>query len=405
MPRKGENIYKRKDGRWEGRYIKARGEDGKAIYGSVYGPRYLDVKARLIPLKAAYATLRKYPKINYKGNVRDWLAYWLDTIQKPFIKASTYASYRDKLERHVVPLLGEKRLEKLSERDIQDWITFLCKKGLAGSSIRTIYRIFNAALQKAAYDHYLFINPCQKAKLPGSEQSEIGALTLAQQKEVERQALKDKGGEAIIIALYTGMRIGEISALTWRDVDFENKSISVRKTLQRITDYEAGHKKTRVIIDIPKTYNSCRIIPFADNLKDFLLEQRASSTSQYVISCKGHYAEPRVISYRFKQIMVKAGLENMSFHTLRHTYATRCIECGIDIVTVSRLLGHTSSKMTLDIYADSTFDQRKRAMAVLDVLLSQSEARPQSFGIDKMDNQKLATLLRQLCDVEAPQFS
>ena len=406
MARKGENIYKRKDGRWEGRYIKGRKPDGRPLYGSIYGRKYGDVKARLIPIKSTYAAAREHSSVRYIGTVRDWLCYWLDDLQKPHIKPSTYASYRDKLVRHVLPDLGDKRLEKLTENDIQDWIDGLTAKGLAGSSVRTIYRIFNAALQKAVYRHYLFVNPCRDVTLPGEQQPEIHALTISQQKELEKQALVGKGNEAVILALYTGMRIGEISALTWDDVDFESSLIYVRRTLQRIPDYEVGaDAKTKLIIDIPKTRTSYRMIPFGGHLKASLLEWKAVSKSEYVISCKGHFAEPRVISYRFRKIADKVGLAGTTFHSLRHTYATRCIERGIDVVTLSRLLGHASSKLTLDTYADSTMEQRKYAMAVLDMLLPQEEPERENFGIGMANKQKFAALLMQLFNLDIPTAS
>ena len=231
MARKGENIYKRKDGRWEGRYIKGRKPDGKPLYGSIYGIKYGDVKAKLIPIKSTYAAAREHSGVRYIGTVREWLCYWLDDLQKPHVKPSTYASYRDKLVRHVLPVLGDKRLEKLTEDDIQQWIDGLTGKGLAGSSVRTIYRIFNAALQKAVYRHCLFINPCRGVTLPGEQQPEIHALTVSQQKELEKQAFLGKGNEAVILALYTGMRIGEISALRWDCVKIELKNFSNKISL------------------------------------------------------------------------------------------------------------------------------------------------------------------------------
>lgn len=402
MARRGENIYKRKDGRWEGRYIKGRRPDGKALYGSIYGKKYGEVKARLSPLKAAYAA-RGHIKVSFLGSVWDWLSYWLNDLQKPHIKPSTYASYRDKLERHVLPALGDKRLEKLSENDVQGWIGGLAAKGLTGSTIRTIFRILNAALQKAVFKHCLFVNPCQDVRLSGMEQPRVRALSIQQQKELERQAVQRRGNEAVILALYTGMRIGEISALTWNDVDFEANMIHVRRTLQRIPDYEAGDAKTKIIIDIPKSDTSYRIIPFADNLKTYLLNWKAASDSDYVVSCKGYYAEPRVISYRFRQVADAVGLIGATFHGLRHTYATRCLERGVDIATLSRLLGHASIKMTLDTYADSTIEQRKAAMKTLDMLLATDGS--QVRGSDIANKQKFATLLMQLFSLDFPAAS
>ena len=398
MARKGENIYKRKDGRWEGRYIKGRKPNGQAIYGSVYGKKYGDVKLHLIPLKSAYA-MREHTKVSFIGTVREWLFYWLNDLEKPHIKPSTYASYRNKMENHVLPALGDKRLDKVTGENIKDWVDSLTEKGLSGNSIRTIYRIFNAAIQKAVLKHCLFVSPCQDVVLPGAEIVKINALTVTQQKNLEKHARQSKGGAAVILALYTGMRIGEISALQWNDIDFENNIIHVSRTLQRITDYENGSPKTKVIIDIPKSSTSHRMIPFGNYLRKYLLVLKANTKSDYVVSCKGHYAEPRVISYRFRQTAKKAGLENATFHGLRHTYATRCIECGIDIVTLSRLLGHASAKMTLDTYADSTLEQRKSAMAVLDTLMD-SETANIKQNILLADKQKLITMLTQLFSLD-----
>jgi len=390
MARKGENIYKRKDGRWEGRYIKGRKPDGKALYGSVYGEKYGDAKLKLIPLKSAHAA-RANTKVSFTGTVRDWLLFWLNDLEKPNIKPSTYASYRNKLENHVLPALGNKKLDKLTGDNLQAWVDNLTEKGLSGSSVRTIYRIFNAALKKAVYKHCLFVNPCQDVILPVTNHCKICSLTFSQQKALENQAHQRKGNEAVIIALYTGMRIGEISALVWEDIDFENNIINVRRTLQRVMDYDGDSAKTKIITDIPKSNKSCRVIPFSNYLKKYLLDLKSTAKSNYIVSCKGHYTEPRVISYRFRQAAKSAGLDSVSFHGLRHTYATRCIELNVDIVTVSRLLGHASAKMTLDTYADSTLTQRKFAMASLDMLFG-------SNNKDELtaDKQRFAALLAQL---------
>ena len=398
MARKGENIYKRKDGRWEGRYIKGRKPNGQALYGSVYGKKYSEVKHRLIPLKSAYAA-REHVKVSFTGTVWDWLVFWLNDLEKPNIKPSTYASYRNKLKNHVLPALGDKRLDKLTGDNMQTWIDGLTAKGLSGNSIRTIYRIFNAAIQKAVLKHCLFVSPCQDVTLPGIESTGIHALTVTQQKELEKQAHKSKGGAAVILALYTGMRIGEISALRWNDIDFDNDMIHVHRTLQRIMDYESGSQKTKIIMDIPKSSTSNRVIPLGHYLKNYLLALKAVANGDYVVSCKGHHAEPRVISYRFRQTAKKAGLENVNFHALRHTYATRCIEFGIDIVTVSRLLGHASAKMTLDTYADSTMEHRISAMAVLDTLM-ESDTVSVKHGVQPTEKQKIMTMLMRLLSVD-----
>jgi len=165
--------------------------------------------------------------------------------------------------------LGDIKLSRITEGNIQEWIDGLSAKGLAGSSVNVVFRIFNAAMQKAVSKHCLFVNPCTGIVLPDAGRPGINALTLTEQKELEKQALAGKGNEAVMIALYTGMRIGEISALTWEDIDFENNLIYVRRTLQRITDYDKSG--TKIIIDLPKSDTSYRVIPFAGHLRELLL--------------------------------------------------------------------------------------------------------------------------------------
>jgi len=391
MGRKGENIYKRKDGRWEGRYIKGYKPNGKTLYGSIYGEKYNDVKLKLISLKSAYG-VKEHTNVKFTGNLQAWLSFWLDDLEKPNIKLSTYSSYRSKIENHILPILGNKMLNKLNSNDIQSWLDELIIKGLRPNSVRAIYRILNAALQKAVYKHCLFINSCANVMLPTIKSVQINALTISEQKRLEKEACRSKGGEAIILALYTGMRIGEISALKWDNIDFENNIIRVQETLQRITAYENDAIKTKIIIDVPKSNMSFRIIPFGCYLKKYLLKLKTRTNNDYVISYKGRYVEPRTISYRFRQMTKKADLVDITFHGLRHTYATRCMECGIDIVSLSQLLGHASTKMTLDTYADSTLTQRKAAMASLDMLLNSANGN-ESFSQDK---QKFAAMITQL---------
>ena len=382
MSRRGENIYKRRDGRWEGRYIKARHPDGKAVYASVYGKKLSEVRQKLIPLKADLNNISNNVD-TFTGTVQDWLSTWLENSSRPVIKPSTYANYRSKLEKHVLPTLGDKELISLNAEKLQIWVEHLLAKGLSAASIRTVHRVLSSALQKAVVSRVLTLNPCVNVQLPSGERKRARALTMEQQNEIEQKARQSKGNEATVIALYSGMRIGEISALTWENVDFENNQFHVCRTLQRITDYEVTDNKTKVILDIPKSDMSYRTIPFGINMRNYLLSLKARSESDYVVCCKGSYAEPRVLSYRFNKLLEGSEIVGITFHSLRHTYATRCVERNIDIVTLSRLLGHASAKMTLDTYAHSTMAQRKLAMASLDLLFENSTACEEKLVADE----------------------
>ncbi|MBP1047518.1 site-specific integrase [Enterococcus sp. BWM-S5] len=364
MSRRGENIYKRKDGRWEGRYIKARNEEGKIVYGYVYGRKYTAVKQRLAELKVRYITSYGSLKI-YEGTLEQWLWFWLNGPMRGRIKVSTYSSYQLRIRKYILPFLGQIKLIDLRTAEIQEFITYLEELHISSSSIRSILTVLKSALNQAVTDNHLLKNPCQNIVLKKNDAQEVRALTREEQRWLEKVSLKEPNCSAVLLALYTGMRIGEISGLKWSDIDFDNKRIAVNRTLYRTNAVEKG-RKTQVIIDSPKTKSSKRMIPIAGNLKGYLLEKRKKSTSEYVISCRGSYAEPRLINYRFKKLLIGTELTSIHFHMLRHTFATRCIEQGVDIVTVSKLLGHSSTKMTLDVYADSMWENRMEAITRID---------------------------------------
>lgn len=368
MTRKGENIYKRKDGRWEGRYRKSRNEQGRLLYGYVYGRKYTEVKLKLERLKLEYA-FPIQPQASFKGTINEWMTYWLNQLIVNKIKPSTYASYQQKIMQHIVPVLGTRPLTTLNNQDLDHFLVQLTDKGLSNTTIHTIFTILNAALSKAVTERIIKENPCIYIVLPKMNHNEISVLTRGQQWKLEQVALKEETCSPVIIALYTGMRIGEISGLKWSDIDWVNRTIHVQRTIQRISTPN-GPTKTKLIVGTPKSKSSLRKIPIAKNLGDYLKEKKKQATNQFVIDAERGYAEPRLISFRFKRIVAQASMENIHFHALRHTFATRCIEQGIDVATVSKLLGHKSTKMTLDTYTGSLWETREQAMAIIDHQLS-----------------------------------
>ncbi|MHC5217848.1 tyrosine-type recombinase/integrase [Enterococcus sp. LJL128] len=373
MARRGENIYKRKDGRWEGRYIKARDHQGKITFGYVYAKKYGELRKKLSIKKAEYTYIDE-DIILYKGTMKEWLNYWLDYLTAKKIKPSTYSNYRNKLDKHIFPFMGEIKLVELNTSTIEAFIHYLISLKLSAKTIHSIVNILKSALHKAFVDGYLRKDPCLGIILPRTQKKAVSALTSKQQSQLEEAAWKEAECSAVLLSLATGMRIGEISALRWEDIDFDNNIISVKRTLQRIMISDGETSKTKVIISQPKTGSSIRAIPLAKNLKRYLLNKKKQSLSIYVVSCKDSFAEPRVINYRFKRLLKKAGLESVNFHVLRHTFATRCVEAGVDIATLSKLLGHTSIKLTLDTYTDSMWENRQKAVTILDNKLKKYNA-------------------------------
>lgn len=369
MAKRGENIYKRKDGRWEGRYIKKRTPERQIIYGYVYGKRYADVKEKLTILKAKQLTTT-YEFQRYEGTYEQWLGHWMSGTVRNNVKETTYSNYFRMLNRHILPELGMYRLYKLDEECIQQFVDGLINHGLSAGSIRLVTNLVKQSLNEAVRKHYLSSNPCAFVQLPKLEYRSVRALSIKEQRALEALAFMDSECSPILLALYSGMRIGEISGLKWQDIDFEQNIIYVNRTISRIVDETSVLNKTKLIAGTPKTQDSSRKIPLAKNLKAYLLEKKEHAVCDYVIHSRKNLAEPRVINYRFKKVIKETAIEHIHFHTLRHTFATRCLEQGVDIASLSKILGHRSIKLTLDTYADSLMEQRQEAMGTVDALLT-----------------------------------
>ncbi|MCB5952543.1 site-specific integrase [Enterococcus sp. BWT-B8] len=366
MAKKGENIYKRKDGRWEGRYVKARTSTGKIIYGSVYGKKYTEVKEKLFKVKAQH--LENSAVINpYYDLFSDWLQYWVTTQVKNQVKPTTYSNYFRLIKKHILPLLGNYPLTKLQTKDLQNFI-FILQKDLSAGSIKNIFSIVKKCLNDAKRQSYIVENPCDFVELPKAKRTEVHALSIEQQRKLEFVAFQEKGCSPVILSLYSGMRIGEISGLKWSDIDIENELIYVRRTVSRVLDESSLHSKTKLIEGTPKSSRSIRQIPLANNLKKYLLEKHKRAATEYVIEGATGLVEPRTITNHFKRNLKDAGLKDVKFHVLRNTFATRCIEKGIDVASLSKILGHQSIKMTLDTYTDSLMETRRLAMSTIDTM-------------------------------------
>lgn len=362
MARRGENIYKRKDGRWEGRYVQGRKADGKVRYGYVYAYSYKEIKQKLMERKLLLKTSDPR-QTDFEGTVSIWIDYWLDTISGT-VKISTYSSYKNKLERYVKPYIGQVPLKQLSSEQINQMIRSQSEY-LAASSVRTVYQIIKNCLGEAEkrrlMDSYIFEN----IQLPRVTKQRIRTLSLKERQLIIKLAEKDPYGFPIILSLETGMRIGEIAGLKWQDIDFVSKTLTVSRTLQRLQTFSEEGKKTTVLEGSPKTQMSRRELPLSTKMIHCLANLQQKSTSEYVVNIQGKPMEPRTITNHFKRIVAGTALTSVSFHSLRHSFATRCLECGISVAAISSLLGHTSVKLTLDIYTNATLSEERRAVEIL----------------------------------------
>lgn len=361
MARRGENIYHRKDGRWEGRYIQKRKVDGKIKYGYLYGNSYIEVKEELIKRKAqllSYKSSEKY----YDGTVNDWLDYWLKIEVSEKRKDSTFDSYLSKINCHIRPILGDIPLDKLEVHHLQQFILKM-EKRLSVASLHAVFRVLKTALKFAEKMGFISSSVYTDCQLPRAEKRKKAILTETQYQKLSHTVKEEKTALPVWIALETGLRIGEIAGLKWKDVDFENRTLSIRRTLQRISG--PSRRKSRVVESSPKTPSSNRDIPLSDQLCVELQKRLLESQSIYILSDGTDCLEPRVIRNQFYKLLELLDMKRIPFHSLRHTFATRALSQGINISVISSLLGHASTKMTLDVYISSTKNEERKAIEQL----------------------------------------
>lgn len=361
MKRKGENIYRRKDGRWEGRYIKERKSDGKIRYGYVYSRNFQEVKKKLFLYKMQYKEnyLVQEKRNSRSMTLQDWSIHWLAKQEKR-VKPNTSISYESKLKNHLLPSIGQYELEELTGTKLQELVNQL-SRSLSISSLRAVFRVLRTCLNDAVKEDLLPTNPLDQVTYPSEGRSEVKAFSVEEQERI-LGAITEEKYLPILTAMYTGLRIGEIAGLTWNDIDWKEKVLYVRNNAQRVrTKKKTQHSE--LVIMSPKTTLSQRVIPLSESLVEKLWALHEVSNSSFVFSNKQGPLDPRTIRNRFKKVKEIAQVSDLPFHALRHTFATRCIENGVTVTTVSALLGHKSIKMTLDIYTSSFISEKREAIS------------------------------------------
>lgn len=365
MPRKGENIYKRKDGRWEGRYIKCRDAYNKARYGYLYGKSYSEVRQRLIQIKAHGDDGK-----TVNESLENLAELWLDN-KKLSVKESTLVRYRTIINKHILPLLEGYCLSDITSDLIQQHMNRLIYSGYSGKTACDILAVIKSILKFASCKGYKTNCDLGIINLK-NHKPEIEILTHFEQKKLCNYLSQNPCNKnfGILLCLYTGIRIGELCALKWSDIDIRERVIKIDKTMQRISDSTPVQKKnkTKITVTSPKSEGSVRIIPLPGIIID-LVKRENRNPNAYVLTGRCDiYTEPRNMQYYFKSVLKKCGIRNVKFHTLRHTFATRCVESGFEIKSLSEILGHSSIKITLDRYVHSSMELKRENMNKLDFL-------------------------------------
>lgn len=359
MARRGENIYKRKDGRWEGRLLFEKGK-----YRYFYGKSYKEVKNKM---RLFQEDAKSYVKENFRQTTMasELLELWLENDACIRVKPSTYESYYHCMHKHILPFFRKDTDNCINEESVLRFIRVLREdSSLANTSKKKVLTIFKIALRdvlKGNPDRAAII---ELVRLPKLEVKEVEIFTVKEQRLLETAALRSKDARSlgIVLCLYTGIRLGELCALTWKDIDMENGMMSINKTVSRTKKFNGDGMKTGLVVGTPKSRNSMRKIPLPAFLLKIVEEGRLDGENEYILTGGSKPFDPRSFQKLYKKLLKENELPDHKFHAIRHTFATRGLELGIDIKTLSELLGHSSVSITLNIYAHSLLEQKKAAI-------------------------------------------
>lgn len=377
MPRKGANIYKRKDGRWEGRYIKARNTDGKAIYGYIYAKTYREVKKKMGDVSCIQKTAEKGDVSETNSEMFRLTANrWFDFIQS-HIKESSSNKYLNLMESYIFPDLGERMVNEITKEMLESFCKGLLQSGgkkgngLSFKTVSDTLSVIREILEYGGNDNTAIFSTTRLLQMK-HETKQLRVLSKSEQRRLCNYLYSELNGYnmGILVCLFTGLRIGEICALRWEDISLREQTIHVRKTLQRVQDKSGTGHKTKIIITVPKSSSSIRVIPIPDELAKVIDAYQISQTGYFLTNSNYRYLEPRIMQYHFKAALEKSSIESANYHALRHTFATRCIELGFDVKSLSEILGHANVNITMNRYVHPSLELKKDNMQRLSELFT-----------------------------------
>ena len=368
------SIVKRKDGRWQGAVTIGRNDNGSQRRQYVYGKTRGEVAEKMNKLINSINSGSFIDK-NKNPTVEEWLYFWLLTYKKNSVKQKTFDQYEGVIRVHLVPEFGDLRLVELKEAQLQKFYNRLFVNGLSARSIQIINTVLSAALKKAIKSRLILFNVCDAVELPKQTKKERRVLSAEEQEQLLKELKKDEQGAMYIFALFTGLRRGEVLALRWSDVDLEAGIIKVTKALNRVKTYVDSGDKTKLIVSEPKTETSKRVIPIVDSLIPLLKKQKKLTRDNNELdlvfpSEAGGYIDPGNYNRKFYKIVKRSGLPKANPHSLRHSFATRALEAGVDLKTTQELLGHSSISITADLYTHSMMKHKKQELRKLKSVFS-----------------------------------
>lgn len=387
MARRGHgegSIYQRSDGRWAAS-ISLDGRKRKTFYGKTRKDVQEQLKVALHEQKQGTLVTSS------QQTVKQYLEQWLEDVHKPTIRIGSYKLYRGYLDNHILPTIGHIQLQKLTAQQVQALYTRKTNEGLSPKTVQNIHGLLHKALDNAVRWGLVARNVCSAVTTPRSRQHEIHPLTTEQAQQLLAKARGHKLETLLTLALVTGMRRGELLALRWQDIHFDVMSLSVGRTVNRITGY--GY-----VENDPKTSRSRRVVMLPAFVIKMLKQHRLQQTERRLKADErwkeqdlvfpntyGGYLHPEYLLVRFHRLLEDAGLPDMRFHDLRHSAATILLGMGIHPKVVQELLGHSQISMTMDIYSHVLPSMQKEAMGKLNALFQGDSQDSQMSNDDKKD--------------------
>ena len=387
MNKNGNNegsIRKRANGKWEARYTDGRAPDGRQIQRSIYGKTRKEVAEKLNEIlyqkqTGTYVTPQKLL-------LKVWLVQWLKNYAEITVRPSTYISYEGYVHNHISPVLGMIPIQQITPVMIQNFYNQKFeigradgKGGLSAKTIRNLHNMLHQAMEQAKVNGLILHNPADNAVIPKQEKKEMRVLSVEEQRRLLQTIHLHRLGFAILLDLATGLRIGELCALKWSDVNFNKQTIKISRTLQRIKksmgEKISGSGNTAILEGNVKTNSGFREIPIPDNVFAMLLQHRENQQAEkdycgiayqdhgYIFAMPlGTCVEPSTMRDVLNYLLEAAGIEHVNFHALRHTFATRAIENGVNVKTLSDILGHSQVQITMDLYCHTSLDLMRESM-------------------------------------------
>ena len=398
--KKGEgSVRQRKDGRWEGRVVIGYDEKGLPGTKNVLAKTKRECQEKLKQLRET-VTGSKTEKVRPEMSFGEWLDFWYQNYVKPQIRPTTQANYEAKIYQHIIPELGKIPLNQLAQKDLQQFYarmktggrlirTEQFGKGLSDSMVRGLHAACRSALEKAVQEELIRTNPAVGCKLPPKRGREMQVLSPEELQRFLIQAQAEGYYELFLLDLCTGLRRGELLALQWDDLDFKTGTLTVNKQVYEV--------KGQLQVSVPKTRASIRRLVLPPGVVEVLRAYRETVDSRWMFPSpvkEDMPMTPGAVRRRLQIILERAGCKRIRFHDLRHTFATLSLESGMDVKTLSAMLGHVSAATTLDIYTHVTGDMQSEAAAKIDRGLG-NEVRAESVQAEQNPTADFQPVLRK----------